>query len=342
MLARSCPVETTVAVALLRHMLAEDEAGWNMGTFGAIAEFHHVENDPAPLVNSTNAGGEVVTARGGIRVEVAADVLPVAYEGLSRRPRAWTHALSFCLPVDVSAMGKRPVLTELGPDRDALRDADRSAVLFDMGLGAPHIDFCLRTAAAALIDVLRRAAGQSLLATGSHAMPAIIEASPHRVCVSRLGRIEVYQPIPLPAAGARSPIGPHTHVLPDLLKLGRSHSANSPIPGGWVSALNLHPASPIFDRLGNPKPFDASGHAEFQALLRAYGPPGFIVEKDRIVGAVLAGGNPRSYPVAPTRIGRTAARVALRQMLHTHAGVSSLSDWLSAFDHGAETVDADA
>ena len=201
----------------------------------------------------TRTGGEVVTARGALRVALAADVLTVAYEGLAKDPQAWTHALSFCLREESVGMGRRSVLTELGADHDALREIDRDAILFDIGIGAPHIDFSVRTDDAALIAVLQQAAGQSILEPGHPAMAAIAATSPHRVCISRLGRVEVYQPIPL-GPGARSPIGPHTHLLPQLLRHGRSHSADAPIPDGWVPALNLHPPNPVADSLGRPQP----------------------------------------------------------------------------------------
>ena len=62
----------------------------------------------------------------------------------------------------------------------------------------------------------------------------ILAANPHRVFISRLGRIEVYQPIPPPSG--KSPEGPHTHVLPRLLKSGRTHPATEPVPEGWFPA----------------------------------------------------------------------------------------------------------
>jgi hypothetical protein len=98
----------------------------------------------------------------------------------------------------------------------------------------------------------------------------------------------------------------------------------------------LHPASSVFTRLGDAKPFDAGAHAEFQALLRAYGAPDLVTEKDRVVAAVLAGEDPDRYAPAPTRAARAAAQVALRQMLHTHPDVAGLHRWLAAFDHAAE------
>ena len=325
-------------VALLREMLAAAGAGWNIGTFGALAEFHHVAHDPPPLITLTGTGGEVVTARGAIRFTLTDDAIAIAYEGLAKDPRAWTHGVSFCRRQDLAGMGGRRVLTELGADRDAVRDIDRGAILFDIGVDAAHVDFCVRTADAELIAVLRQAAGQSILEPGHPAMAAIVASSPHRVSISGLGRIEVYQPIPY-GPGTRAPVGPHTHLLPQLLRKGRSHSANTPIPTGWVPALNLHASNPVTDCLGHPRSFDASAYAAFQALLRQYASSGVVAEKARIMRAVLAGEAPGDYLVAPTRAERKAARVALRQMQHTHPDVAGLRDWLALFDRGAGTPD---
>jgi hypothetical protein len=122
---------------------------------------------------------------------------------------------------------------------------------------------------------------------------------------------------------------------------GRSHSANAPIPEGWTPALSLHPPSPIMDGLGRRQPFAAEPHAAFQALLRDHAPPGVVAEKQRITRAVLAGERPHDYVVAETRAERKAARVALRQMLHTHPDHPVLPAWLATFDRGAQTTDVD-
>jgi hypothetical protein len=83
--------------------------------------------------------------------------------------------------------------------------------------------------------------GRSVFEPGNPAMGVILAANPHRVFISRIGRIEVYQPIP-PATG-KSPDGPHTHVLPKLLRSKRSHPATEPIPDGWVPCAHFYPAA---------------------------------------------------------------------------------------------------
>ncbi|MFO1127939.1 MAG: hypothetical protein U1E66_05830 [Rhodospirillales bacterium] len=333
--------DQAATISLLQQRLADTTTGWDIGTFGAIAEFHHVAGDPPPRIALSERGGEALSSRGGIRVTLDDEVRPVAYESLTKDPLAWNHAVSFCLREEVATMGGRAVLTELGPDAAALRQDDRDAILFDVGVDAPQVDYCVRTADPALIATLRGAAGQAICDFGHPAMTAIIAASPHRIAISRLGRVEVYQPIPS-GPDARSPIGPHTHMLPQLLRKGRSHSANAPIPEGWIPALGLYPPSPVADALGRRRPFADDAHVAFQALLRDYGPQGTMAEKQRVIRAVLAGERPQDYLVASTRAERKAARVALRQMLHTHPDHPLLPVWIETFDRSAAGLDAHA
>lgn len=41
-------------------------------------------------------------------------------------------------------MSGRTAITELGPDAGALREEDGDAILFDLGIGAPHCDPSMR------------------------------------------------------------------------------------------------------------------------------------------------------------------------------------------------------
>jgi uncharacterized protein DUF6925 len=225
----------TVA-AFLGAQLADAETQWSLGTFGAIAEFARDVDEDAALSPLS-----VVTARGGIRIDPAARMHPFAFEvttkhGPSRR-------IALCLPGDDCAMSRRTVLTELGPDEDALRARDRDAILFDLGLGALQVDCCVRVADPDVARQLRAHCGRPVF--DSPAMGVIVPASPHRVFMSRVGRIEVFQPIPPPHG--KSPDGPHTHVLPELLRQRRTHAATEPIPEGLVPCAHIYPAQAASD-----------------------------------------------------------------------------------------------
>lgn len=93
-------------------------------------------------------------------------------------------------------MHRRASLTEIGPDAEALRDEDKQSVLFDLGLEIPHVDALIRVRATAATEQLRAQTEKNVFAPDSSAMRIILAAHPHRVFISRCGRVEVYQPIP--------------------------------------------------------------------------------------------------------------------------------------------------
>ena len=301
---------------LLRDHLQDAETGWSMGSFGAIAEFHQDPGEAAVVDDGAKLAR--ATRRGGIRIDLdrADEPLPIAYETLSPKRHRWSQAIALCLPAPQAARAARAALTELGPDADAIRPEDRGDILFDMGLSLSQCDFCIRTNDPALIETLRANLGRSLFDHASTAMPAILAAHPHRVAVTNLGRAEVYQKIGGPDTGGVSPLGPHTHVLPKLLSSGRTHSANTPIPDGYVPVACLHPGNPVVDPIGRERSFDPALHAAFQALLDEFGLPETVDEKRRILRAVAAGESPDQYRTVSGRFGRAAARIALRQEAH--------------------------
>ncbi len=326
-------LETVVARGL-----ADAETGWNMGSFGAIAEFHHVgDEEPPPVIRP----GIQVTARGGVRIARLDGVRPVAYELLSPRPHRWSQAVALCLPEAEAMMHRRTVLTDLGPDHDALREADRGAILFDMGLDQPQVDFCIRTADPDLLTVLRANAGRSLFDHDNPAMMAILKAHPHRVAVTRLGRVEVYQKIGGPDTGGVSPEGPHTHVLPKLLRAGRTHSANAPIPEGWVPCANFHPGNPVIGRMGEDRDLDHAALEGFQSLLNAWGPEAYCQAKAAVWAALAQAQGPDGHAAPASRTGRTGLRNGLRQWRRLHGDSPLLVAWSHAFDAVAEE-DSDA
>lgn len=320
----------------LRAALADTACGWNMGSFGAIAEFHHVTGDPPPPMRE---GFCQHTQRGAVRIDRLDGVRPVAYETLSPKSHRWTQAVSLCLPEAEAAMHRRDALTELGPDTGAIREGDRNAILFDMGLAQPQVDFCIRTADAGLIDLLRGQEGRSLFDHGNPAMAAILKAHPHRVALTRIGRVEVYQMIGGPDTCGTSPEGPHTHVLPKLLRAGRTHSANTPIPEGWVPCGAFHPKSPVMDRLGKDAPFDASAFAGFQTLLQDWGPSDYVAQKAAVWEALADGTVPQDWNEPETRIERSALRNALRQWRRQHGDSELLQGWTRLFDTSAADAD---
>ena len=320
------------AFELIADQLADPEAQWSLGTFGAIAEFMRDADEPAEVVREEPVAA-VVTPRGGIRLEVRLGLRPIAFETITTQ--SWSQRVAFCLPERESTTSRRTVLTELGPDAQALRAQDRGGVLFDLGLGLLQVDCCIRTSDAALTDGLRAHAGRSLFEHGNLAMGLILRHSPHRVFMTRAGRAEVYQAIPTP--GGTAPEGPHTHVLPKLLAHGRTHAATEPIPKGWVSCAHLYPAHPLRDGYGRARPFDGGRYAAFQRLLSRHGDAEHLQLKRNVIKALNAGAGPEAIAMPSDRFAQASIRVALRQLKASSGPSPNLAAWFAAHDRASDS-----
>jgi hypothetical protein len=221
-------------------------------------------------------------------------------------------------------------LTELEADREALQLEHRGSTLFDLGLGALQADLCVRIDDHDTVAQLRRHTGRSVFDPANPAMGLLLETNPHRVFISRIGRIEVYQPIPPPTG--KSPDGPHTHVLPKLLKSGRTHAATEPIPDGWIPCAHLYPGHPLRDESDL---FDAAGHDPFQRMLQRFGLSEYLAIKRRVADAIKAGEPPSNLTTTLDRHGRTGVRIALRQLKAARTGSLVLKAWLAEFEYAA-------
>ena len=307
--------------------LKDPDSAWSVGSFGAIGEFMRDRDEPVTF-HSTDTGRSAFTARGGILVGIQAGARLIASE--SPTAEAWNHRVAVCLPRSLCGMSGRRVLTEIGPDADALRAEHRSGVLFDLGLGLLQVDVFVRTTDPSVTSALRRHVGKSVFAADCGAMPVILETSPHRVFVSGVGRVEVFQPIPPP--DGKSPEGPHTHVLPKLLALGRTHPATEPLPTDWVPCAYCYPPHPLRDSQGKSRQFDIKSHLAFQDMLERFGDMGRFELKKRTVSSVMAGAEPFAIAPSGDRFARATMRVTLRQLQASGERSPTLAAWLAAYD----------
>ena len=277
--------------SVLRAQLQDPEASFAIGVPGAVAEFLR---EPAEPCETGGDGLAVTTPRGGIRVNLPEGLRPLAAESPSRRPERWLQSVVFCLPEAAARMGGRRALTALGPDGAALRARDREDALFDLGVGAPQIDFCVRTGDPQLGECLQAGCGLNLADWPEDLTAALFAANPHRVVMSRLGRIEVTGPIP----SERTPLAPHTHLFPDKLTQGAHRDPAVPLPAGWLPCLQLYPPHPQVDLAGEAIPFDLARHEAFQALLRAWGDKAYLAAKAAVGLNAEADGEGRAREVA--------------------------------------------
>ena len=215
--------------------LTDGSGTWVMGVVGAVAEF----TDGGEGIKVSLDGDAIVahTRNGAIRMLINDDVRAVTFDQpkLNREPRT-------ILAVK-RERGRLPLalgLSDLGGDANALiKETD--ARLFDLGLGRKEGRFCVRVNAGRAQEALGGALGLPF----ADALPRIggplIEESPTRVVESALGRIEVQGQIPPPTA--KSPAGPHTHLLPDHLVTERALPVGMDLPRAYLPGAIFYPAA---------------------------------------------------------------------------------------------------
>lgn len=277
--------------ALIADGLADPETTWSFGGFGALAEFAWTPNEPVTWLAQGRTG--LVTRRGGIAVDGRA-AIPVAYE--TAFAGGWSHAVALCVTVDADrAKGGR--LADTGADTGALRPENAGDNLFDLGLSLPGVRFGLRTGDPRCMAVLEAATERDAFDPDSPVLDLVATSAVDLVVATPIGRVEVF------AGAATGGIGPRGFLVPRLLALWRTHAATAPIPPGLVPVASLHPPHPCRDALGQPRAFEDSVHAAFQALHRRWGPPDLVALKARLV-AGTAGAEDLT-----TRRARNVARV---------------------------------
>lgn len=321
--------------SLVAHHIEDPDSSWSVGTFGAIAEFHRDPGEPVALV----VDGDHVsasTARGAMSLSVIPGLRAVAYETAVGHDGRWGHGVAFCLPAERASGQRRHALTELGSDIHALRPVDREATLFDIGLGCRQVDVCVRSDIPQVRDAFRAQSGRPFFDADNPLMAELPRLSPHRVFLAPFARVEVYQPVPPP--DGITPMGPHTHVLPGLVREARTHAATVPIPEGWVPCATLYPAHPAQDDEGHPRVFDRRAHDAFQDLLRQHGDPAAWALKRAVLDALDRDGVPID-PSTLSRHGRTVVRVALRQWVAMRPPSASWRRWHEVFDRDRGAAD---
>lgn len=271
-------MEHEAVASLLASALDDPFTTWSLGSFGAAASFLRDPDEAAMPLADTRMG--IATERGAIALDPTAVCRPVAYE--TGFAFGWSHAVALCLPEEACAMSRRSVITELGPDHEAARPEDGEGILFDLGLNLLAVDACVRASDARTIARLRSAAGGGLFGPGHAVAAELVAAGPHRVFLTRIGRIEVFSPIRGEAGSAS--VGPRTHLLPNILRLGRTHAATAPIPAGWVPCGAILPPHPCRDGAGGRISFRRDRHEAFQTLLARWGDPDLIAAKQAAMG----------------------------------------------------------
>ncbi len=211
---------------------------WVLGVYGAVGEFLIGPDEDVEIVSSA----ETVTARtprGALRL--AKHPKTVAFAIGQKAGEAAPRAIGFALPAGRVNLPGDSGLRRLGPDLDAVSAEHQGQPLYDLGLGRKAARFCVRSADPQLIEALAIAEGMSWPDLLARTANEILRVSPARVIETGLGRVEIFTPIPSP--GGISPDGPHTHLLSDLISLGRDTPPDWDLQPVFAPAAMFYPHS---------------------------------------------------------------------------------------------------
>lgn len=199
--------------------MAEGLGTWVVGAPGALAEFPFRANRTIDVT----VGDDAVVAKAQdatLRLEIHDKLRAFAF--------GTDGPIVLGFPKARGSLPAASTFTALGADVAAVDARHRDDQLFDMGVGRRASRFAIRSGDAGLTKTLAALVGRPWSDVMREAGMAIFSANPHRVVESKLARVEVFTPIPLP--GSASPDGAHTHFLPEFLKSGDEAPAGLALP----------------------------------------------------------------------------------------------------------------
>lgn len=235
---RRLPWETGEIRSFVANSLQEGLGTWVAGVVGAVGEF---TTAPGQRTHVDLQGEFVVANTPGARLKFHIDD---HVRALTFDPKE-TQAENMRVVLAVKRERGRPddvdALTPLGNDVGAIESTDRDASLFDLGLGRKEARFCVRVKPGRARDVLTSTSGTSFPDSLPQIGHVLLKESPTRVIETALGRIEIQTPIPAP--NGISPLGPHTHLLPDHIASSRAMPVGMDLPRAYLPGAMFYPVS---------------------------------------------------------------------------------------------------
>ena len=277
--------------------MSDPETSWRIGEQAIFTRGKEEEVE----ISLDNTGGLIVANTGAVRISTTVMTRLIPAEALTAD--FWVQAGLLCLSEGEAGMSKRTVVTELGNDMMAAQPKGHLGTLFDIGLGGPNVDLCLRTADKRLCALMRKQKGAIFNSKDSELSEAIAEFGVDYVAMSRLGRIESFDCRSTP----KRPLG----LRP---------------PAGYTICMAFEPPRPQPDG-----PFDEATFGAFRILYGIFADPKLVRLKQALCAAVRDGAKPETIAAA-TPEAKTAVAVLLRQLAARNGRSKILTRWQAVFD----------
>jgi len=212
--------------------LVPDGGTWVSGLNGAVAEFCAQSQDG--LTQHAPHQNEIVATTKGGAIRFTLNDTARAFS-FHRGDLAQRDVILLAVMTKHSAVSQNS--NEF--DHDAIEAQDREASLLDFRLGDPSITFAIRTDDDVLRSKMKPWCGASFADFMPDLSAEFLRVSPTRIISNPLGRIEISAAIPGP--GEPSPLGCHTHFLPDHLARGGALSDVMGLPEAFTACFIYYP-----------------------------------------------------------------------------------------------------
>ena len=275
--------------------LKENNYAVSIGGLGAIAEYENPifqleETETLLTISSKNKNG-------AMRAKISQDFGFLARETLSNKSRLWNQEIIVNSTEHFSEKATGGVLRELGKDANPLEENHKDHILFDLGVGLRNSLFCIRTCHDELIALMRGYIGKKITTTQHPILEAIVDVSPTRV----------YQKI----SRARTPKGPHTHLLPELLSVANKQSVENSPSTKSLPMMTFYPK-----RRSRRDPCGIKSCQNFNRLLRIFGDRDYYRAKNLAISGLLKNDLAENLRYFQSSIEKTALKITLLQSKH--------------------------
>ncbi len=253
----------------------KSSTSWAIVRNGVVAEFSIV---PGDTVRSTFENNilQIHTERASLFLNFDTIKTVIAESG-AHGCSPWTQNIYLCIPKTDAKMSGRNKLTFLGDFKDDYIEGK----LWDLGVGNNTLDACI-IADKTTNSFLKQKEGQWIVDDAKF-LRELVTYTPPRLFKSKLASILVKQKIPLLEDDLE---GPHTHLLPPIIKTKKRFAV--PIPDSMESVIQVNPFVSVIDGNGDFNNWNGFESDKFQEILQKYGDAVYVSSKNKLLQTILS------------------------------------------------------
>jgi hypothetical protein len=262
---------------LIIQSASKTDSSWAIVRDGIVAEFSVVPGDK-PSVSFENNILRIDTHRATLCINFDESIDFIVAESGAHGCSPWTQNVYLCVPKQDAKMSCRDKLTYLGHYKDVQDEGE----LWDLGVGNKTLDACIIAKDEQTNQLLKQKEGKYIIDDPNFLRELVIH-SPTRLFKSKHAYIIVRQKIP--REGEDEVEGPHTHLLPHIIKSGKHFDV--PVPKTMIPVLQTNPFGSVIDGNGDFHKWNGFDEDKFQRFLEKYGDQGYVSLKQNTRKKIL-------------------------------------------------------